>query len=334
MANEGINAQEWLNKKYPTGQRKNIVELNLNKEKLEGELDLSDFVNLKILNCSNNKLSELNVGSCLELEELTCNSNEIVKLDLSQQKKLIELNCDYNKINELKISKEAKLTGLSCRDNSLSNLSLSNANKVNLKELCCSGNQLTELDVGGCLQLTKLNCGANQLITLNLGDSLPELRDLGCNDNKLEKINLLSLNPEKLVLLRIRDNNFSAQNLSCFSRFTNLKRLLVGTSNEKKIERGVYNRFFGSFEYLENMNKLEELNISNTDMSEGEEYLLQLDNLTEIYCSTKNRSKSKLKEAIKRLKALKKERKITSININEGEKIYNVNREIKVNARE
>jgi len=43
-----VNAQEYLNKNYPTKEeRKNIKELKINKKNLEGNLDLSDFVNLE-----------------------------------------------------------------------------------------------------------------------------------------------------------------------------------------------------------------------------------------------------------------------------------------------
>src|SRR6185436_8329471 len=39
--------QEWLNQKYPQEERKNTKELYINKENVEGKLDLSDFPNLE-----------------------------------------------------------------------------------------------------------------------------------------------------------------------------------------------------------------------------------------------------------------------------------------------
>ena len=45
-----VNPQEWLDKKYPQETRSEITELNLFDKKLEGPLDLSDFVSLQELN--------------------------------------------------------------------------------------------------------------------------------------------------------------------------------------------------------------------------------------------------------------------------------------------
>ena len=59
-----VNAQEWLNKNYPAEQRKHIKKLNLRGLNLEGNLDLSDFINLEELDCriniSNNRKLECN----------------------------------------------------------------------------------------------------------------------------------------------------------------------------------------------------------------------------------------------------------------------------------
>ncbi|RHZ35521.1 hypothetical protein [endosymbiont GvMRE of Glomus versiforme] len=49
-----IKAQEWLDKNYPKNQRGDIKKLDISKKNLEGTLDLSDFVNLEELDCSNN----------------------------------------------------------------------------------------------------------------------------------------------------------------------------------------------------------------------------------------------------------------------------------------
>ncbi|MEG7978848.1 MAG: hypothetical protein NY202_02915 [Mollicutes bacterium UO1] len=48
-----MKAQEYINRHYPIANRKNIKSLDLSNQKLTGYLDLSDFVNLEKLNCSN-----------------------------------------------------------------------------------------------------------------------------------------------------------------------------------------------------------------------------------------------------------------------------------------
>src|SRR3954447_16757857 len=99
---KNINAQEWLDKKYPingTCQRKTDQE-NLNKKreeitqldirkgkvgsffsggykKMVGSLKLEGFASLRVLICSLHELTELDVSNCPNLEELDCRSNEL-----------------------------------------------------------------------------------------------------------------------------------------------------------------------------------------------------------------------------------------------------------------
>src|SRR5438128_178551 len=96
-----VNAQEWLNNRpeYNTVEKRNEVKeliIVSQEEKLEGKLDLSDFVNLEKLICSSNKLTELNLGKCSKLIFLDCYNNELTSLDLSQCNELEHFECDSN----------------------------------------------------------------------------------------------------------------------------------------------------------------------------------------------------------------------------------------------
>jgi len=105
--------------------------------------------------------------------------------------------------------------------------------------------------------------------------------------------------------LDISANNFSEQDLSFLREFSNLKILRVGTHDEERIQQSIYNRFTGSLKTLQNMLKLEELSISNTDINEGVEYLSS--NIKEIYCLTEARQESKLKEIVEKLENRKQQ---------------------------
>jgi hypothetical protein len=70
--------------------------------------------------------------------------------------------------------------------------------------------------------------------------------------------------------------------------------LRIGTHNEENIKQGIHNRFYGSLEPLKNLTKLEELDISNTDINQGVEFLP--DSITEIYYLAEARPENKLKE--------------------------------------
>jgi tRNA A-37 threonylcarbamoyl transferase component Bud32 len=117
------------------------------------------------------------------------------------------------------------------------------------------------LDLSDFVNLEELHCGNNQLTNLIL-TSL-KIRKIFGSGNKLEKLDFLkNLSPIRLVTLRINENKFPPQDLSCFTSFYNLQRLFISN-----------NSFYGSLKPLRNLSKLQELNINNTDVDGGLEYL-------------------------------------------------------------
>jgi hypothetical protein len=134
-------------------------------------------------------------------------------------------------------------------------------------ELDCSNNCLTNLKVNNCLKLKEIDCSYNQLTTLNVSN-LEELEKLICFNNYLTQITYPS-NPEKITELVISNNHLSPSNLTIFSQFRNLERLEIGDKDKNKINQNIYNHFYGSLEPLRDLNELEVLNISNTDLNSG-----------------------------------------------------------------
>ena len=62
-----VNAQKYINQKYPTQQEreeKKVLDISRKRKGLEGNLDLSDFKNLEELNCYSNCLTNLNLNNC------------------------------------------------------------------------------------------------------------------------------------------------------------------------------------------------------------------------------------------------------------------------------
>ncbi|CAG8745167.1 14630_t:CDS:2 [Gigaspora margarita] len=92
-----INAQEWLEENYPKNgtcrikevgkfgkTRKKIKELTIRKKAVEGELDLSDFKNLKGLYCSDNHLTQIIYPANSEnITGLSISNNNLLPQDLS-----------------------------------------------------------------------------------------------------------------------------------------------------------------------------------------------------------------------------------------------------------
>ncbi|KLL04314.1 MAG: hypothetical protein MRECE_1c108 [Mycoplasmataceae bacterium CE_OT135] len=121
--------------------------------------------------------------------------------------------------------------------------------------------------------ITELNINNKNLEDdLDLTDFV-NLEKLDCSDNRLTNLNFSGLNCETVTELSMVNNDFPHQGLSYFTRFKNLKKLWIGNRKKSLIERDVYNRFTGTLRPLGRLVKLEELDISNTDINSDLEYL-------------------------------------------------------------
>jgi len=131
-----------------------------------------------------------------------------------------------------------------------------------------NGNLEGYLDLSDFIKLRELSCSNNKLTGINLSNN-KKLELINCSNNLLTDIDFSCQDPEKVWGIDIKNNNFSSQDLFCFARFVNLKKLLLGTDDEEKLKQNIYNRFSGSLEPLKNLTKLRNLLIDNTDINSG-----------------------------------------------------------------
>ena len=89
------NVQEWLDEKYPKEVRSSIIDLDISRQELEGNLKLEGFSKLEILTCHSNKLTGLNLSEAIQLEEIDCSNNLLTDVIFSLQgpKNLTNLEC-------------------------------------------------------------------------------------------------------------------------------------------------------------------------------------------------------------------------------------------------
>ncbi|CAG8773351.1 27405_t:CDS:2 [Gigaspora margarita] len=213
-----VNAQQWLDEKYPVNRRNEIIELNIN-EQLEGILNLQDFTNY-----INRKYPTKE-----EKEEAT-------KLDIRVKG---EEDSDSNE-EEGKVL-IAALFGL---EGSLDLTDFTSLKELGSLNLLWKGN-LTSLNLTNCRNLQILNVSNNELSDISFLEQLP--------------------NPEKLEELDLSANNITSD-LTPFSRFTSLKKLVLGNYyiNKNDIKEGK-SGFYGSLEPLKKLTELESLDITNNE---------------------------------------------------------------------
>ncbi|CAG8461188.1 12253_t:CDS:2 [Ambispora leptoticha] len=140
---------------------------------------------------------------------------------------------------------------------------------INLEKLVINDQRVTRLIISNCANLSILDCSNNYLEDLDL-TNLSQLKIFACANNQITNLDLSPLTSEKL------ENN----------------------DNEGMIRQGKYNRFYGSLEFLSTLEKLEELDISGTDISSGLEY--SPPNLKFFFCA-EIRAGARVKEIKKEL---------------------------------
>lgn len=134
-----VNAQEWLDGEYPKEGRNKIIELDIEYKNLKGEFYISDFINLKELNCSGNELTSLSIIDCPQLEKINCSLNRLTSLTTTNCPKIKELQAQLNQFAELDFLNDLNhetLEELVIFSNNFSPQNLSVFSKfVNLKDL-------------------------------------------------------------------------------------------------------------------------------------------------------------------------------------------------------
>ena len=165
------------------GKNFKLKELDCSQNQLKKSVDILSS-GLKKLNCSNNKLTYMNLGILygLNLEEVDCSNNNITNIVMDSVGELVKFDCSNNDLMTLDVSHCFKLEELNCSGNQLMELDVEK--QTQLTQLDCSNNKLAELNVKQNVGLTSLICNDNQLKTLDLSQN-HSLSELNCANNQL-----------------------------------------------------------------------------------------------------------------------------------------------------
>jgi hypothetical protein len=99
---------------YSPHERKTLTRLDLGEQKLKGELDLAEFINLRSINLSRNLITSLKVDNCSQLTKLEAfltnlkkldltNNHQLTYLDLYSNENLTKLEVNYSQLSFLDI---------------------------------------------------------------------------------------------------------------------------------------------------------------------------------------------------------------------------------------
>lgn len=160
------------------------------------------------------------------------------------------------------------------------------------------------LDLSDFINLERLECNNNQLTQIILPQN-NQLKKIAVNNNLLTNFDFVNLNPDTLTDLDLHNNNLEAMDISVFGSLINLEELKIGNDNKDRIGKNIYNRFTGSLQSLQNCSFLKELNISNTDIDNGVEYLSAF--IAVITFDTQIRSDCRLKRLESELTEFRKD---------------------------
>ncbi len=156
-----------------------------------GRLSYSEAMGESTMHISESGISDLTgLQYFKNLQTLDCSGNKLSQLDISENKVLTHLYCENNNLTTLDTSNNPFLYALFCHHNNLTNLDV--RNNTELSVLWCSYNQLTTLDVSKNTALKDLGCDNNQLTSLDLSNNKILNGDeiVFATDNNKYKINL------------------------------------------------------------------------------------------------------------------------------------------------
>ena len=199
--------------KLSQAERDAVTEISITNTNCTDLTGIAYFANLKILYCSDNKLTGLDMSGNPALEQLLCYENNLESLNVTKNTNLSTLKCQHNGLKELNLEYNENLTELNCSYNQLTTLDVSKNAKLRI--LKCYNNGMEKLNLGDITQLTLLNCDDNNLTELDVSKN-PNLEDLECRENKLRRVVIGK--KYSLTTLYLRGNQLTSLDLSGTTR--------------------------------------------------------------------------------------------------------------------
>lgn len=187
-----------------------LISIGIDTNGMTGNILNSDAEGVPFLNVTDCGISDLTgISAFVDLVLLDCESNMITDLDLTFNTKLETLDCQDNQISSLNIAACTSLVSLACQENQLATLNIST--NLALSHLTCHNNELTNLNLTTNTALYQIICHENNLTSITMPTSSNLLEIFWSYDNQLEELDLK--NVPNLATLRFENNNLNLLDL-------------------------------------------------------------------------------------------------------------------------
>jgi len=124
------------------------------------------FINLKVLRCSNNQISSLDLSTNVLLEKLLCGSNPLTQLNVSNNVLLSFLSCRSTELTTIDLLSNVNLEEIEFGNNNIENIVLSQ--NTSLVDINIENNLSNNLNIDNNILLEYLKCNNNLISSLEL----------------------------------------------------------------------------------------------------------------------------------------------------------------------
>ena len=261
-----------------------------------------DLLNkIEVMDLSNKDIKELNgVEYLSNLKELNLENNQIKKVNLRYNEELTNLNISNNNLERINLNFNKKLEYLNLSKNNLSKFDTLPISKI--KKLDLSNNNISDIKLTNIKEIISLRIKNNKLKEVNLKNNL-KLEELDISFNKIKELSYFS----SLTSLDIESTDIEDVIVN-----KELKRINIGSTKFKDIE------------FIKDIEDIEDLNISNTNISSldlSKYKKLKSLNISDTYLEKFNIKDNLLLEI---LKAERAHIKSIDLNANKDLKILNL----------
>lgn len=179
-------------------------------------INLTGLTTLYALDVRDNDLTTIDVTTNTIVESINVENNKLTSLDVTQNTELTELQYGGNTIQTIDLSQNPKLITLVCHDNTISNIYLQNNTLIETLEI--GNNPIASLDVSIFPNLVNFYINNTNIASIDLSNNL-DVSTLICNDTAITELDLS--NNANMYTLEVHNNALTELNFGNLSRLNN-----------------------------------------------------------------------------------------------------------------